>query len=202
MKKEQDYIKDISEIRSMMERSSRFLPLSGWAGILAGLYALAAAFIASNIMGFYPTGLYYHGPAKLENLALLAGFILVLALVTVTLLSYNKVKKDGEKLWTPATRRLIINGMLPLICGGIFALILSYHHLVGMILPATLLFYGLALYNASKFTYDETRILGVSEIILGLISAVFIDYSLICWALGFGVANIIYGIYMHYQYEK
>src|SRR5215218_5436465 len=107
MKNEEDYIKDISEIRSMMERSTRFLPLSGWAGFLAGAYALATAFIASNIMGFYPVELYYNGTASLQNIAILAISVLTLAIGTVTYLSYRKVQKEGEKLWNPATRRLI-----------------------------------------------------------------------------------------------
>ena len=46
MKEKKDYIKDISEIRSIMERSSRFISLSGLSGVMAGLYALVASYLA------------------------------------------------------------------------------------------------------------------------------------------------------------
>ena len=56
MKEEKDYIQDISEIRSMMERSSKFLSLSGLAGVMAGIYALVGAFVAYTVFDFNPVG--------------------------------------------------------------------------------------------------------------------------------------------------
>ncbi|MDX5428570.1 MAG: hypothetical protein LPK79_10755 [Bacteroidota bacterium] len=41
-----DMLKDLELIRSMMERSTRFFSLSGWVGILIGIYSLVAAGIA------------------------------------------------------------------------------------------------------------------------------------------------------------
>ena len=68
--------------------------------------------------------------------------------------------------------------------------------------PATLIFYGLALVNASKFTFEEIRSLGIVQIILGLLASYFIEYGLLFWALGFGIMHIVYGIVMHLKYEK
>lgn len=208
MKAEQDYIRDIAEMRSMMERSSKFLSLSGWAGIMAGIYALSGAFIAYRILYFNPDEIVYD-TIKSGNLSfsllkvmLLAITILVLALGTAIFLSYKKAGKRGEKLWNPITKRLLLNMAVPLAAGGILILILVSKGLIGLIAPFTLLFYGLALYNASKFTYEDIRVLGLVEIGLGLVSTIFIGYGLIFWALGFGVAHIIYGIYMHYRYER
>ncbi|MBC6492955.1 hypothetical protein ACFSQD_00365 [Flavihumibacter stibioxidans] len=208
MKAEQDYIRDIAEMRSMMERSSKFLSLSGWAGIMAGIYALSGAFIAYRILYFNPDEIVYD-TIKSGNLSfsllkvmLLAITILVLALGTAIFLSYKKAGKRGEKLWNPIAKRLLINMAVPLTAGGILILILVSKGLIGLIAPFTLLFYGLALYNASKFTYEDIRVLGLVEIALGLVSSFYIGYGLIFWALGFGVAHIIYGIYMHYRYER
>jgi len=66
--------------------------------------------------------------------------------------------------------------------------------------PLTLIFYGLALVNASKYTLSEIRSFGIAEIVLGLIAMAFIGYGLLFWAIGFGLLHIIYGIIMHVRY--
>jgi hypothetical protein len=205
MKKEQDYIQDIAEIRSMMERSSKFLSLSGWTGILAGIYALAGAYIAWKVFDFNSGEILYNPGIRTSELTyviLLAAIVLLLALGTAIYESYRKAKIKGEKAWNPTSRRLLINMAVPLVTGGILVLIMLIKGLIGMLAPLMLLFYGLALYNAGKFTYREVKILGLAEIVLGLISSLFLGYGLIFWAGGFGVAHIVYGIYMHYTYER
>ena len=208
MKQEQDYSRDLAEIRSMMERSSKFLSLSGWAGIMAGIYALAGAFIAYKVFDFHPDGITdssFSGgklSTDLLNIILLATFILAMAVGTAIYLSFKKAEKKGEKLWNATAKRVLINMAVPLVVGGLLILILIEKGFIGFVAPFTLLFYGLALYNASKFTYGEMRSLGLIQVGLGLISAYFVGYGLFFWALGFGVVHIIYGIYMHYKYER
>jgi uncharacterized membrane protein YidH (DUF202 family) len=208
MKEEQDYIRDIADIRSMMERSSKFLSLSGWAGIMAGIYALSGAFIAWKFLGFNPGEIGYSTAASgslsfnMLNVILLAITVLFLATGTAVFLSYKKAGKKGEKLWNPTSKRLLINMSVPLIAGGLLILILISNGLIGLVAPFTLLFYGLALYNAGKFTYEVVKILGLTEMALGLMGSYFVGYGLLFWALGFGVVHIIYGIYIHYRYEK
>ncbi len=206
MKKEQDYSRDIAEIRSMMERSSKFLSLSGWAGIMAGIYALAGASIAYKIFNFNPGEIVYSSteslPSGLPMVILLAIVIFILAIGTAIFLSCKKASQKGEKVWNAASRRLIINMAVPLAAGGILILVLLSKGLIGLIAPFTLLFYGLALFNAGKFTYGDVKVLGVVQIILGLISCWFIEYSILFWAIGFGIVHIVYGIYMHLKYER
>ena len=208
MKEEQDYIRDIAEIRSMMERSSKFLSLSGWAGIIAGIYALAGAYIAYKILYFNPDEIVYNSIQSGElsfsvlKVILLAIAVLVLAIGTAIFLSWKKAKKRGEKIWNATARRLVTNMAVPLTAGGILILIFFSKGLIGLIAPLTLVFYGLALYNASKFTYEDVRLLGIIQITLGLLSSWFVGYGLLFWAMGFGVAHIVYGIYMHIRYER
>ncbi len=208
MKEEQDYSRDIADIRSMMERSSKFGSLSGWAGIMAGIYALAGAYIAWKVLDFHPYNTLY---TSMETGDLLSGLlpvfflalgVLILAACTAFFFSYKRAQQRGEKLWNATSRRLLVNMAVPFVTGGLLILILISKGLIGLIAPFTLLFYGLALYNGSKFTYEEVRILGVIQIILGLISAVFVEYGLLIWAVGFGIIHIIYGIYIHYKYER
>ncbi|MDO9679839.1 MAG: hypothetical protein Q7262_02390 [Bacteroidales bacterium] len=201
MKEEKDYIKEISEIRSMMERSSKFLSLSGWAGIMAGIYALAGVYIADSYFGFNPHEISDRGGIGL-NIILLATVVLIFAIFTAILLSYKRAGKRDEKLWNSTTRRLVINMAVPLISGGVVILILASKGLVGLIAPLTMIFYGLALFNVSGITIKEIKGLGITQIILGLIGLYFVEYGLLLWALGFGVAHILYGIVMYFKYER
>lgn len=203
--KEQDYIRDIAEIRSMMERSSKFLSLSGWAGILAGIYALSGAYIAYAFFQFNPDEIAYSNvelPVNLLKVVLLAIIILILTIGTAVFLSRQKANKRGENLWNPTAKRLLISMAVPLVTGGLLILILISQGLIGLIAPFTLLFYGLALYNASRYTYPDLKTLGLIEISLGIIGSYYVEYGLAFWAIGFGLMHIIYGIYLHYKYER
>jgi len=200
MKEEQDYIQDIAEIRSMMERSTKFLSLSGWAGVMAGIYALAGAWIAYHFYSFNPNKIVYTSP-DLSRVIFLAVLVLILAIGTAVFLSWKKAHKRGEKIWNATSRRLLINMTIPLLAGGFLIFILLAKGFVGLLAPLTLLFYGLAVYNASNFTYGEMKFLGLIQIGLGLISSYFIVYGLLLWALGFGVVHIFYGTYMHFKYD-
>ncbi|NJW53820.1 hypothetical protein [Salinimicrobium oceani] len=207
MKTEQEYIKDLSEIRAMMERTSKFMSLSGLSGIMAGVYALVGAYVVYRLSYSTEEGLENTLNGKIlfgdaAEILLLALAVLVLALGTAVLLSWQKSRKSGEKLWNSAARRLAFNMAIPLLAGGIIMFIFFFRGLEEFIAPVTLVFYGMALFNASKFTFAELRSLALLEIVLGLISFYFTDYGLLLWALGFGLLHILYGIYMHLKYEK
>ncbi|MBB1284331.1 hypothetical protein HRH25_08110 [Flavisolibacter sp. BT320] len=205
MKEEQEYIRDIAEIRSMMERSTKFLSLSGWAGIMAGIYALAGAYIAYAVFDFHPDVIDYragNGNSSLLNVIFLAVSILLLAIGTAISLSSKNANKKGEKVWNATSRRLLGSMAVPLVAGGFLALIFIAKDLVGLVAPTTLIFYGLALFSASKFTYEDVKYLGLIQVALGLIGAYFIPWSLLLWALGFGLVHIGYGIYIHNKYER
>ena len=207
MKEDQDYIRDIAEMRSMMERTSKFMSLSGLSGIMAGIYALAGAYIAYDYFDFNTyavlnnTETVISSPGLLK-VVLVAFSVLILSIGTAIFLSRRKADSNGEKLWNASARRLVINMSVPLITGGLLILIMILKGMIGFVAPFTLIFYGLALYNSSKFTYEEMRSLGLIQVMLGLISSFFVEYGLLFWALGFGIFHIIYGIYMHYRYER
>lgn len=208
MKATKNYTEDIAEIRSMMERTSKFLSLSGWAGVMAGVYALAAAYLTYAVLDFNPseamphTGTAASRSAIPPQLLTLALGTLILAIGTAVFLSGRKSNKRGEKLWNATSRRMIVNMAIPLVTGGLSILALLGNGLTGLVAPLSLIFYGLALYNAGNFTYNAVKWLGLSEIVLGLIGICFIGYGLLCWAIGFGALHIVYGIYIYYRYEK
>jgi hypothetical protein len=207
MKEVKEYEKDLASIRDIMERSAKFLSLSGLAGVLAGFYALAGA-IAAYFLVHYPISPFryriYSATAEnvLWKLILIAILVLVASLATGFYLSNKKAKKHGVRFWSPASKRLFLNLSIPLITGGLFIIIVLATGHYGLAAPASLIFYGLALIQCSSNTFDEIRYLGYSEIVLGLISALLPGYGLQFWALGFGVLHIFYGAIMYNKYDK
>lgn len=209
---ERNYQDDLLHIRSMMERSSRFISLNGLSGVFAGSYALAGAFYtyrylhSINLYGEVTERYGSHSRVILFDevtfhLLGVAFLVLVLAIVTGFLFTLRKSRKNNVPIWDATTRRLLFNFAVPLFAGGVFCIGLLYHHSVGYLAPATLIFYGIALFNAGNFTYPDIKYLGVCEIILGLISMFFIGYGLCFWAVGFGVLHIIYGLLMYMKYK-
>ena len=204
-------IEDLKHIRNMMERSSKFLSLSGFSGIAAGVIALAGAAVAYFVV-FRQGAVRYDeymralGGGSTANIRLqvitLAFSTLVCAVGASWYFSLRKAKRAGMRLWTPAAKRTLYNFMLPLAAGGIFSISLIMTHNIHLIGSATLIFYGLALVNSSKFTVDEVHYLGLSEIALGIAAGFFLNYGLLFWAFGFGVMHIVYGIRMYHKYDR
>lgn len=208
MKEEADYLHDISQIRGIMERSTRFLSLSGGTGIFIGIYCLAGAWLAWKILGYKSTVIMdstlaagHISPVQTRVLLIALGLI-ILTISTTLAFSIRRATVMSEKLWSPASRRLLFHLSLPLISSGILLLILLFQGVTGLLAPLSLLFYGLALINAAKFSYDELRVLGIVQIILGLTATAILEYSLLLWAVGFGFVHIAYGIYMYLKYER
>lgn len=175
----QQSLDTLKEIRSLMERSSRFISLSGLSGVSAGICALIGAALAALYLGrFDRNELTYEHLSEFEHWGLKAGvffvldavLVLVLAVLSAIYFTTRKAKIKGQKVWDALTRRLILSLAVPVAVGGVFILALIYHGLVGLVAPSTLVFYGLGLVNASKYTLDDVRQLGYAEIILGLIT--------------------------------
>lgn len=204
---------ELAHIRGLMDRSTRFLSLSGLSGVIAGVLALAGAAVArwymdqhavvrSNPMTYDAQLL---ADAYWTHVTVLAGIacaVLVLAVSGAFWFTLRRSRRTGQSLWDASARRLAINLALPLAAGGIFCIALIWHGLPGLVAPATLLFYGLALLNASKYTLDEIRWLGLSEVVLGLVASFWIGAGLLFWALGFGVLHIFYGSLMYLRHER
>jgi hypothetical protein len=204
-----DTLKDIHDIRQIMERSSRFISLSGLSGIAAGLCALVGCFLARTWIRGYYARYNDRGRADLNDLdmlqwklLLLAVAVLGVALVGSFYFTWRKARHDHQSIWNISSRRLAWNMMIPLAAGGLFVLSLWQRDEWTFIAPACLVFYGLALVNASKYTVSDIRYLGYLEIILGLINTQFPRYGLYFWGAGFGILHIVYGAIMWWKYER
>lgn len=196
------YLNQLKDIRSMMDRSTKFLSLSGLSGILAGVYAILGAICVNYIIESSPRKYIIIESNRFKAIIAVAFLVLFLSLLTAFILSKRKARKTGENLWNATAKRLVINFCVPLFTGGVFvvSLILQGHY--GLIGAASLLFYGLALFNASKYTFDTIRSLGIAFIVLGLFALNVRGYSLIFWTIGFGALHILYGIIVYLKYER
>ncbi len=190
-------LQELHQIKTMMERSSRFISLSGLSGISAGLCALGGAFFSTVTMNDL------HDPIKIQsNLILIAILTFITAFVSAFLFTWLRSQSQDIPMWGPATVRLFWNTAIPLMVGGIFLLKVLQLKQYVLIAPGCLIFYGLSLVNASKYTLGEIRYLGYGQLILGLLNLWITGYGLIFWALGFGVLHIVYGILMWWKYER
>lgn len=207
MDKNQGFEEELASIRQLMQRSSKFISLSGMSGILAGLYALAGAAFAYYRFQ-YPESLFeyrlypVYDMNSLKEIILIALVVLIVSLSTGIWLTMGKAKRHGITIWNETSRRLLVNLSIPLVTGGLFIIICAWQGQVEIVAAACLIFYGLALVNASPNLYDEIRYLGYSEIALGILAQAFPGYSLLVWSFGFGVLHIIYGAAMFRKYDR
>ena len=199
------YIEDLKEIKDIMNRSTRFISLSGLSGVSTGITALAGASLAYQTIFKEQDYLVYNAvelsSESVRYLLLIAVGTLILAIGAAIFFTSRNTKKKNQSVWDQQTKRLLINLSIPLITGGLLCLMLLLRGFVGLLPPMALIFYGLALVNASKYTLPEIRSLGLIEIFLGLIAIQFIDYGLLLWAAGFGVIQIIYGLIIQGRYK-
>ena len=208
MSEQNQHLDALQDIRRMMKRSSKFLSLSGLSGIAAGFWALVGAWFAYDWIAEYYNNYGangYSGAAfqKLKlNLVLLAGAVLIAALASAFFFTWRRANKNKLPLWDHTTKMLTINMLIPLVSGGLLILAMLRYNEWRFVGPLSLIFYGLALVNASKYTLNDILFLGLSEIVLGLINTQFIGYGLYFWAFGFGLLHIIYGFVMWWKNER
>jgi hypothetical protein len=221
MSSKQQHLDTLGEIRDLMNRSSRFVSLSGLSGICAGVFALAGAAAAYLYLGgdlFF--GLEVFGPNSRADyhtirlaekmremdfypfMLLDAGLVLLCALLSGTYFTWRRARRAGAKLWDETSRRLLVQLFVPLAAGGLFCLFLLLHDQAALLAPASLVFYGIALFSAAKYTFNDVQYLGLCQIGLGLLGLIFPTYGLFLWTLGFGVLHIVYGAVMYYRYER
>lgn len=207
-------LQTLKEIKTMMERSSRFISLSGLSGIAAGVCALVGAWFASDVVlssntNYYDHARYTRGEHELSVTEFMGSKLLQIGLFTFIgavglafLFTWLKSRKTNTPVWGASAKRLMINVCIPMIAGGIYIYRNMQMGNFGLVAPGCLIFYGLALVNASKYTLPEIRYLGFGQILLGIINCWSIGNGLYFWAAGFGVLHILYGSYMWWKYER
>jgi hypothetical protein len=222
MTPQEEQLSAITEMRDLMNKSSRFISMSGLSGVAAGVVGLIGVALVYWLLGDfflhlpfqvnviidsirgneYSTDAHLPTFGLIRDIVFIAGLTLGGALLSAWYFTRRKAKKLGNSMWDATAKRMIINLMIPLVTGGGFALVLLAHGIIGLVPAITLAFYGTALINASKYTLNDIRYLGIIEIILSFLAATFYEYSLVIWSIGFGLMHIIYGIVLYVKYEQ
>ncbi|WP_375448134.1 hypothetical protein [uncultured Fibrella sp.] len=212
MTESREHLQTLTEIRGLMERSTKFLSLSGLSGVSAGLIAMGGALVAYVRLrkgwftvfdsGHYELMTPMSRRQLMEFLFIDASVVLALALLAAWYFTSRKARRQGLSFWTSASRRMLWALAVPLLAAGIFCLGLVYHQLLWLVCPAMLTFYGLTLLNASRYTYRDLEYLGLCEMALGLLSLFLTGYSLLAWTIGFGVLHVVYGTVMWLKYDR
>lgn len=204
-------LEHIAEMRALMERSTRFLSLSGLSGIWAGAWALIGVAVVFWYLDMSPFDLdnNYHerairtvkwGMGHRVFFPLLGAVLLAIVLGGGLYFTLQKARKRGEGIWDSSSRRFAYALFTPLITGGILSLALLWRDYINLVAPITLIFYGLSLVNGAAYTLRDVRYLGYLEVLLGLTGIFLPGYGLEIWAIGFGILHIIYGLLMHVRY--
>ena len=225
MTEQEEQLNALTEMRDLMNKSSRFISMSGLSGVAAGVVGLAGVVLVYFVLGDF----FLHLPFQIKvildatvrrgveygnrqapvptfgvvkDIVFIATVTLAGALAGAWYFTRRKAMKLKLPMWDATAKRMIINLMIPLVTGGGFAMVLLAHGIIGLVPAITLAFYGMALINASKYTLNDIRYLGLIEVGLSFAAAVFYEYSLVIWSIGFGLMHIIYGIVLYVKYEK
>ena len=207
--------KDISLIKNLMEKSSKFSNLSGYAIATTGLLALLGAVFVYFDLGIsisekyisYAELINQTGNAnstytKIKLLVIIASLILLTSLLILYVTAKLKSERHDINLFNSSFSRALKSLFIPVLSGGIFCGFLILHKMYGLVAPATLIFYGLGLISASKYSYNELELLGYLELLLGTIASYYMGSGLLFWMIGFGIGHIVLGFFIHYKYDK
>jgi len=189
-------LEDIKAIREMMEKSSKFTSINGLSLAFAGTIALIGGWYVNSLLNCKC------GAASILSVLISAFVVLALSVSIISLFSWRKSRKNHQSLLNSVTRRAAYSLFVPLAAGGLFSLLLLLRGDVAIVAASTLIFYGLALINASKYTFSELHFLGICEVIVGLLAAVFLYHGILFWMLGFGVCHIVCGVIMYVKYDR
>ena len=207
--------KDISLIKNLMEKSSKFSNLSGYAIATTGLLALLGAVFVYFDLGIsisekyisYAELINQTGNAnsidtKIKLLVIIASLILLTSLLILYVSAKLKSERHDINLFNSSFSRALKSLFIPVLSGGIFCGFLILHKMYGLVAPATLIFYGLGLISASKYSYNELELLGYLELLLGTLASYYMGSGLLFWMIGFGIGHIVLGVFIHYKYDK
>src|SRR5271156_2059440 len=139
-------LETLQEIRSIMDRSARFITLSGWSGIWAGSTALVGAYIGYGWLknpqiryaGLTSEGTFDYFDPFINRLILLAIGVFIVAISGGVYFTYQKTKAHGSKLWNNASRQLMLQLFYPLFAGGVFSVTFIYYGCSMFVAPACL----------------------------------------------------------------
>jgi hypothetical protein len=198
---------ELKVIRALMERPIRSSTLSGQSAVLAGLVALAAAAAHWAVWPARP-------PADARGALAASGAVwvaaLALAVAGTLVLSWRRGKRRGLPFWTSLKRRILATILPVFVAGAAMTAGLILHGIRhpesdawALIMPAWMLFYGVALWQLGLLSEPPVRVLAVAFFAAGLASALvpaLLYRPAPTMGVTFGGFHILYGLYVWRRY--
>jgi hypothetical protein len=174
-------------IRATMENATAFTGISGKGYALAGLTAIAAAWIAAQ---------------QTLPLLWLAVWLLeaTLACSVTLLLSADKARRQGKSLWSGSGRKLLF-AFLPTMAVGAVVTLAFYLQGNTVLLPGLwLILYGAGVMTAGAHSIRPVPLMGFLFIMLGSAQLLVPATTNLTLALGFGGLHLAFGILIWRQH--
>ena len=197
-------LENLQTIRTLMERTAVYRRAMGPVMVVVGVTGLAAGAFGTflNFQSALPFVGYWMGVA-------------VVCLLAASLMIRRQALKDVECFWSPPMRR-VAQAVAPAgLAGAVAGLPFVILHLEGvngvsLLVPAWMVFYGLAMHSAGFFMPRGFKVFGWGFVLGGVVvfAALFVGISRgfwLCnqsanWLMGglFGGAHLAYGLYLHF----
>jgi hypothetical protein len=168
-------------IRETMERSQSFTAVSGLGGVLMGLIALGATFLALRAETTGAWVAVWMGAAALS---------LSTALAAMTL----KARAVGGSLLVGAGKKFAWNLTPPLLVGGVLTLAMTQAGAAELLPGVWLLLYGTGVVTGGAFSVRVVPLMGLTFMLVGA-AALFAPaaWGNLFMAGGFGLLHIVFG---------
>ena len=171
-------------IRSAMERAGSFTAVPGWGGVMMGVTALAAAWIASRAVT----------PQAWLSTWLAAA---VLAFLIGCLAIRRKAIRSGTPLFGGSARRFATTLAPPMAAGAIATVALAGRGEIGILPGLWLLLYGAAVMTGGAASVRAVPMLGLTLMTFGAAAlAAPPGWGNLFLAAGFGGLQIGFGLYI------
>jgi len=181
-------IDNVKFIREMMERSASFTAVPGYGGILMGITAVVAAYIANTQIYLRDSLMTWLIEAFL---AFAIGFLAM----------WQKSKIAGQSLFSTPARKFAYGFIPPLVVGVVIVLGLWRYEYYYVMAPVCMLCYGAAVACGGAFSARVVPVMGWCFIVLGAIAFLLpTNFGNLMMGASFGLLHIIFGAIIARRY--
>jgi len=181
-------IDNLKFIRDTMERSTHFTAVPGYGGMLMGVTAVAAAYIANGQIYLRDSLITWIAEA-------------FLAFAIGLLAMWQKSKIAGTPLISTPAKKFALSFLPPLVCGIVITLGLWRNEYYYIMPPVFMLCYGAAVVCGGAFSVRVVPIMGWCFIAMGTAAfALPAGYGNSMMAASFGLLHIIFGAIIGRRY--
>ena len=181
-----------------MNKKIHNLSLRGSTGIFAGIFSLIFIFGIHLLLSQYAsgsTGVSVLPISYFEILIFDISFLYILiSYFTIVLINRRRRKKIYLRKWDFKAKKIRRIYLVFLLLGGIILYFLMTNGLLKLIIPTSMMLYGIAGIFSNIHTFGATAVLGLVFIILGILTIFFPNLSFYLWGFAFGICHIVYGL--------